>query len=263
MTSPQPSTDPQISALHRHGRVPHVRGLVLAAGAGRRMGGPKALLRVTPAEPTLVERAVDLLTVGGCDGVTVVVGAAGAEVELLVRSLGRDITIAHCPDWDEGMGASLRSGLSSLAATTHEGEGVTEAVLVTLVDLPDITPDVVARLLDSADDTGESSEQRAQGHWRRELRRAAYGGCLATRRSSDATTGMRWRARPAATKVRAATSAATRTRSSSAATWPPDAMPTPPRSWAGCGRRRLTKRARARARSATCAGRRRGQRRFT
>ena len=140
------------------------------------MGGPKALLRVTPAEPTLVERAVDLLTVGGCDGVTVVVGAAGAEVELLVRSLGRDITIAHCPDWDEGMGASLRSGLSSLAATTHEGEGVTEAVLVTLVDLPDITPDVVARLLDSADDTGESSEQRAQGHWRRELRRAAYGG---------------------------------------------------------------------------------------
>jgi len=176
VTSPQPSTDPQISALHRHGRVPHVRGLVLAAGAGRRMGGPKALMRVTPAEPTLVERAVDLLTVGGCDGVTVVVGAAGAEVELLVRSLGRDITIAHCPDWDEGMGASLRSGLSSLAATTHEGEGVTEAVLVTLVDLPDITPDVVARLLDSADDTGESSEQRAQGHWRRELRRAAYGG---------------------------------------------------------------------------------------
>ena len=176
MTSPQPSTDPQISALHRHGRVPHVRGLVLAAGAGRRMGGPKALLRVTPAEPTLVERAVDLLTVGGCDGVTVVVGAAGAEVELLVRSLGRDITIAHCPDWDEGMGASLRSGLSSLAATTHEGEGVTEAVLVTLVDLPDITPDVVARLLDSVDDTGESSAQRAQGHWRGELRRAAYGG---------------------------------------------------------------------------------------
>ena len=140
------------------------------------MGGPKALLRVTPDEPTLVERAVDLLTVGGCDGVTVVVGAAGAEVELLVRSLGRDITIAHCPDWDEGMGASLRAGLASLAASTHEGEGVTEAVLVTLVDLPDITPDVVARVLDSADDTGDSSEPRAQGHWRGELRRAAYGG---------------------------------------------------------------------------------------
>ena len=176
MTLPQPSTDPQISALHRHGRVPHVRGLVLAAGAGRRMGGPKALLRVTPDEPTLVERAVDLLTVGGCDGVTVVVGAAGDEVELLVRSLGRDTTVARCPDWDDGMGASLRAGLASLAASTHEGEGVTEAVLVTLVDLPDLTPDVVARVLDSADDAGDSSEPRAQGHWRRELRRAAYGG---------------------------------------------------------------------------------------
>jgi CTP:molybdopterin cytidylyltransferase MocA len=168
----QPSTDPHISALHRHGRVPHVRGLVLAAGADRRMGGPKALLRVTPDEPTLVERAVDLLTVGGCDGVTVVVGAAGAEVELLVRSLGRDVTIAHCPDWDEGMGASLRSGLASLAATTHEGEGVTEAVLVTLVDLPDVTPDVIARVLDSA----APADPPAEGHWRGQLRRAAYAG---------------------------------------------------------------------------------------
>ena len=136
------------------------------------MGSPKALLRVTPDEPTLVERAVDLLTVGGCDGVTVVVGAAGAEVELLVRSLGRDVAIAHCPDWDDGMGASLRAGLASLAVSTHEGEGVTEAVLVTLVDLPDVTPDVVARVLDSA----APAEPGTPGHWRRELRRAAYGG---------------------------------------------------------------------------------------
>lgn len=148
----------------------HVRGLLLAAGAGRRMGGPKALLRIAPDEPTLVEQAVELLTAGGCDGVTVVVGAAADEVEVLVRSLGRDVDVARCPDWDEGMGASLRAGLASLAIATHEGEGVTEAVLVSLVDLPDLTPAVVARVLEPAPVGVAGSHRRA------ELRRAAYGG---------------------------------------------------------------------------------------
>ncbi|NUO36590.1 MAG: NTP transferase domain-containing protein, partial [Dermatophilaceae bacterium] len=46
------------------------------------------------------------------------------------------------------MGASLRAGLTALARSTHEGEGCVDAVLVTLVDLPDLTPAVVARVLD-------------------------------------------------------------------------------------------------------------------
>jgi CTP:molybdopterin cytidylyltransferase MocA len=131
-----------------YGRAAHVRGLVLAAGAGRRMGGPKALLRRHADEPTLVERAVSLLHAGGCAGVTVVVGAAAAEVTAIVTALGRDVDVVTCPDWDEGMGASLRAGLTALARSTHEGEGCVDAVLVTLVDLPDLTPEVVARVLD-------------------------------------------------------------------------------------------------------------------
>ena len=58
------------------GRAPHVRGLVLAAGAGRRMGGPKALIRRHPDEPTLVERAVTAAPRRRLPGITVVVGAA-------------------------------------------------------------------------------------------------------------------------------------------------------------------------------------------
>ncbi len=112
------------------------------------MGGPKALLRRHPDEPTLVERAVSLLHAGGCAGVTVVVGAAGEEVATLVGHLGRDVDVVRCPDWDDGMGASLRAGLTALARSTHEGEGCVDAVLVTLVDLPDLTPEVVARVLD-------------------------------------------------------------------------------------------------------------------
>ena len=44
-------------------------------------------------------------------------------------------------DWAEGMGASLRAGLVSLADDAT-------AALVTLVDLPDVGADVVRRLLD-------------------------------------------------------------------------------------------------------------------
>ena len=201
----------------------HVRGLLLAAGAGRRMGGPKALLRIAPDEPTLVEQAVELLTAGGCDGVTVVVGAAADEVKVLVRSLGRDVDVARCPDWDEGIGASLRAGLASLAISTHEGEGVTEAVLVSLVDLPDLTPAVVARVLEPAPVGVAGFHRRARSSGGRPT---AVG--RATRLSSDVTTGRRSPARQPVTRARAATSAPTSTTSSSAATSQRVATPTPP-----------------------------------
>ncbi len=54
---------------------------------------------------------------------------------------GYDVDVVVAADWDEGMGASLRTGLQSL--TTDAA-----AALVTLVDLPDVGPEVVRRLLD-------------------------------------------------------------------------------------------------------------------
>jgi nicotine blue oxidoreductase len=131
------------------------------------MGGPKALVRRSPDEPTFVERAVHVLHDGGCTGVTVVVGAAADAVTAIVSHLGRDVDVVPCPDWDEGMGASLRAGLNALARAAHEGEGAVEAALVTLVDLPDLTPEVVARVLDVPD-------RDTEGTLRAVLRRAAY-----------------------------------------------------------------------------------------
>jgi CTP:molybdopterin cytidylyltransferase MocA len=132
--------------------LPHVRGLVLAAGSGSRMGGPKALIRPGGGGPTLVERAVGVLADGGCSGVTVVVGAAAAAVADVLTTPTRvtpsstgpvtDLDLVECADWAEGMGASLRAGLDALA---HRAD--VDAVLVTLVDLPDVGAAVVRRLL--------------------------------------------------------------------------------------------------------------------
>lgn len=116
-------------------------GLLLAAGAGRRMGGPKALLRDDDGVAFVV-RGVDVLREGGCGRVTVVLGASAEEVRPLLAPLDVDVAVAD--DWDEGMGASLRTGL---ADPSLDGA---DAVVVHLVDLPDVTSAVVARLLAKA-----------------------------------------------------------------------------------------------------------------
>ena len=112
-----------------------VHGLLLAAGEGRRMGMPKALVRDDDGTSWLL-RSLAALRDGGCAEVTVVLGAGADEARLL---LAGDVHVVVADDWAEGMGASLRAGLGALP------DGVTgaTAALVSLVDLPDVGPDVV------------------------------------------------------------------------------------------------------------------------
>jgi CTP:molybdopterin cytidylyltransferase MocA len=137
------------------GPVTTTRGLLLAAGAGRRMGGPKALLREGSGEAFVV-RGVRVLRDGGCDGVTVVVGAAAEEVARVLADEHVAVTVAE--DWAAGMGASLRAGL---ADPSLDGA---DAVVVGLVDLPDVGEEVVRRLLGSVPVGGTA------------LARSSYGG---------------------------------------------------------------------------------------
>ncbi|GAA4379088.1 nucleotidyltransferase family protein [Nocardioides caricicola] len=111
-----------------------VDGLLLAAGAGSRMGMPKALV------PGWLARGVQVLTDGGCAPVTVVLGAGAEDALPLLEGTGASAVVAA--DWKEGMSASLRAGLA--AAETSDAD----AVLLMLVDLPDVGADVVRRLLD-------------------------------------------------------------------------------------------------------------------
>src|SRR3954447_16514392 len=112
-----------------------VAGLVLAAGEGRRFGGPKALVEL--AGELLVDRAVRVLRTAGGEPVMVVLGAAAPDV---VAQAGLDAVVVVNDGWPEGMGSSLRCGLS-LAADVGA-----EALVVMLVDQPLIAADVVRRL---------------------------------------------------------------------------------------------------------------------
>ncbi|NUK03984.1 nucleotidyltransferase family protein [Streptomyces lunaelactis] len=118
-------------------KEPIVAGLLLAAGGGRRLGGrPKSLL--THRGRPLVEHAVRVLREGGCDPVHVVLGAASDRVRKEAELSG--CVLVDNPEWEEGMGSSLRAGLESLAATAAD------AALVSLVDQPGIGAAAVARI---------------------------------------------------------------------------------------------------------------------
>jgi nicotine blue oxidoreductase len=115
----------------------HAAGLVLAAGAGRRLGRPKALLRL--GDRLLVERAVAILSEAGCDPVVAVLGASAAEVQATADLRGTTVVVNT--GWESGMGSSLQSGLRAL---THTGA---EAAVVILVDLPGMTVEAVRRFV--------------------------------------------------------------------------------------------------------------------
>jgi len=104
--------------------VSAIAGIVLAAGGGRRFGGPKAVAEVEGER--LVDRACRLLREGGCAPVIAVLGAAVVPVP------GADDVVVN-PEWADGMGSSLRAGLAAgaLSATPD----VAAAVLV-LADQP-------------------------------------------------------------------------------------------------------------------------------
>ena len=120
-------------------RAGDVAGLLLAAGAGRRLGCPKALVKLGGAP--LTERGLGTLRTGGCRPVMVVLGAAAEEVRQ-ARSLGDAVVVVN-DAWSDGMGGSVRAGL---AEARRSGAA---AVLVLPVDQPLITPALVARLIQS------------------------------------------------------------------------------------------------------------------
>jgi CTP:molybdopterin cytidylyltransferase MocA len=113
------------------------------------MGRPKAL--VVEGGRSWLAGSVEVLRAGGCDRVSVVLGAEAEAARALVPD---GVAVLLADDWASGMGASLRAGLAAL-----EGSAV-DVALVHLVDLPDVTAEVVRRVLDRGG-SGPSTLARA------------------------------------------------------------------------------------------------------
>ena len=108
--------------------------VVLAAGGGRRYGMPKALVEFEGS--LLVERAVRTAR-AACDVVLVVLGAQAVDVWRTADLAGA--TVLANKEWETGMASSLRTGLDGLRGFP----GTVDAALVTLVDMPGMTPEAL------------------------------------------------------------------------------------------------------------------------
>ena len=135
-----------------------VVAIVLAAGEGRRMGGPKALLPL--GDGTFLSHACGLFARPGVAGVIVVLGAEAERVRA-TAGLPADAGVARNERWREGMLTSVWAGLDAAEALSAE------AVLVHPVDNPLVAPatiDAVVAALASGAEVAVPSHGGRRGH---------------------------------------------------------------------------------------------------
>jgi molybdenum cofactor cytidylyltransferase len=116
-------------------------GLILAAGAGTRFGEEPAgkLLADLDGRPLLDHAIAAQCAVAELERVVVVLGASADAVLRAVDFMRAEPVV--CGRWHEGQSASLRHGVSFLAA------GGATKVIVTLGDQPRMTPELIARFV--------------------------------------------------------------------------------------------------------------------
>lgn len=124
-----------------------VRAIVLAAGAGRRFGGPK---QVAPlGGRPLLAHAIGSVLAAGLARPVVVLGARAAEVRAAVDL--SEVEVVEAAGWETGPGASLKAGLVAAGAGGGAGadgpDGAPGAVLVVLGDQPLVGPAAIRRVL--------------------------------------------------------------------------------------------------------------------
>jgi molybdenum cofactor cytidylyltransferase len=124
-----------------------VPAIVLAAGASRRLGQPKQLVRI--AGETLLARTLRVVREATSEPTLVVLGAHREEIATNV-----DLSYAHVvanPDWEQGIASSIRAGIRALLDLDPDAS----AVLLLVCDQPRLSADHLRRLIETHEQAGE------------------------------------------------------------------------------------------------------------
>ncbi len=122
-----------------------ISALVLAGGASRRMGTPKALLPIYGT--TFLRHIVTTIRAAGISDVAVVLGADAARIRPTMAWFNG--IIVENTEWEKGQLSSVCAGLACLAERAVDG------ALVWPVDHPTIGPDVATDMLRAFESSGK------------------------------------------------------------------------------------------------------------
>jgi molybdenum cofactor cytidylyltransferase len=112
--------------------------IVLAAGASRRLGRPKQLVRA--GSRALILHALDAASAVTPGRVVVVLGARAALLRVVLRREHGEVVTVSNPHWRTGLSSSLRAGVAALPAAA-------KAALFLLVDQPGVDAAALTRLI--------------------------------------------------------------------------------------------------------------------
>ena len=133
-----------------------IAAIVLAAGASTRLGEGRSKQLLRYQGRTLLRHSLEQALASSCRPVVVVLGA---EVERCQRELeGLDVRVTINPAWAEGMGSSIRAGMTALTAAAPDAR----AVVITLCDQPLVGAAFIDRLVEryqaEAEESGRADE---------------------------------------------------------------------------------------------------------
>jgi len=128
-----------------------IAGVVLAAGSGSRFGASAKQLAELDGIPLLEHALRAVEAVPAIERIVVVLGARAEKIRAGVDFGAAEPVV--CADWADGQAASLRCGIAAVADAA--------AAVLTLGDMPRITPQVIARFADLAVQHGSQARARA------------------------------------------------------------------------------------------------------
>ena len=134
-------TRPQPREEHKPETGRRVAAVVLAAGRSTRMGAVNKMLAEIGGKP-LVRIAAEQAVTSHAKPVIVVTGHEREKVETALKGLS--VRIVHNPDFAEGLGTSLKTGI---AAVPEEAD----AAIVCLGDMPQVDAALINRLVVALD----------------------------------------------------------------------------------------------------------------
>jgi molybdenum cofactor cytidylyltransferase len=121
--------------------------ILLAAGASVRLGRPKQLLAYRGQ--SLLQHSLQAATASQAQPVVVVLGAHAEDLQKEINDANAHVVINT--EWQEGMAASIRSGLAAISEMAPTAVGV----ILMVCDQPYVTSDLLNQLIETHRKTGK------------------------------------------------------------------------------------------------------------